>query len=92
LKVIARACQKPDNITRWSTRDLAAALKKENIQISKSTVNRILMETDLKPHKIEMWLTSKDRNSTKSAHRWWVIHKSLAIHLKNLHIFDLGVT
>ncbi len=60
LKVIARACQKPDNITQWSTRDLAAALKKENIQISKSTVNRILMETDLKPHKIEMWLTSKD--------------------------------
>lgn len=60
LKVIARACQKPENITQWSTRDLAEALKQENLEISKSTVNRILLDTDLKPHKVEMWLTSKD--------------------------------
>lgn len=60
LRVIARACQKPENVTQWSTRDLADALKGENLEISKSTVNRILLETDLKPHKVEMWLTSKD--------------------------------
>jgi len=60
LKVIARACQKPENMTRWSTRDLAEALKGENLKISKSTVNRILLEADLKPHKVEMWLSSKD--------------------------------
>lgn len=60
LKVIARACQKPENTTRWSTRDLAEALKKENLDISKSTVNRILLEIDLKPHKFDMWVTSRD--------------------------------
>lgn len=60
LKVIARACQRPENITHWSTRDLASALREENLNISKSTVNRILSGADLKPHRVEMWLTSKD--------------------------------
>jgi hypothetical protein len=47
-------------MTRWSTRDLAEALKGEDLKISKSTINRILLEADLKPHKVEVWLTSKD--------------------------------
>lgn len=65
LKVIAKACQKPQNVTQWSTRDLAKALNKENLPISKSTGNRILLETDLKPHKIEKWVTSKDTEFDK---------------------------
>lgn len=60
LKVIARACQRPDNITHWTNRDLAKTLKEEDLHISKSTINRILSDADLKPHRVEMWLTSKD--------------------------------
>jgi len=51
LKVIARSFKKTkDNtVTRLSNRKLASTLEKENIKISKSTVQRILSNADLKP-------------------------------------------
>lgn len=57
LKVIAKGCEKSPAQT-WTIRELAAALAETGI--SKSTVGRILKDIDLKPHKVESWLNSKD--------------------------------
>ena len=51
-KVISGASQKPEDVNQWSTRSIAYALRGENLEISKSTVNRILLKMDLKPHKV----------------------------------------
>ena len=59
-KIIEMVCNPPSNLTRWSVRDLARALKKEGVSISKSQLNEILNELDLKPHQFRMRLRSKD--------------------------------
>lgn len=59
-KIIEMACNPPSNLTRWSVRDLARALNQEGVSISKSQLNKILNELDLKPHQFQMWLRSKD--------------------------------
>jgi len=51
VQVMALACTDPDDgSSHWSTRKLADASG-----ISKSTVQRILAEASLKPHKVEYW-------------------------------------
>ena len=51
VAVTALACSTPpEGYTRWSQRQLAQASG-----LSKSSVNRILNEADVKPHKVDYW-------------------------------------
>jgi len=55
-RVIRRAQQKPsDGSTHWSCRKLA-----EELGVSKSTVQRILAQTKLRPHRLESYMASND--------------------------------
>ncbi|MDR2510719.1 MAG: IS630 family transposase [Spirochaetaceae bacterium] len=55
-KICETAChKKPKNATHWSTRDLA-----KKFRVSKATVNRILRERDIKPHKVATFTLSTD--------------------------------
>ncbi len=55
-RVIRRAQQKPtDGSTHWSCRRLAAALG-----VSKSTVQRILTQSRLRPHRLDRYMASND--------------------------------
>lgn len=61
LKVIEIACRKPEEITHWSTRELAKKVNKElSVDISHMSVQRILSSADLKPHQVKMWVESRD--------------------------------
>jgi len=57
VEVIEKACSKPKGgYTNWSQQRIA-----DEVGMSRSHVNRILMEADLKPHKTEYWCgKSKD--------------------------------
>lgn len=51
VEVIQKACSKPEGgYTNWSQQRIA-----NEVGMSRSHVNRILMEADLKPHKTEYW-------------------------------------
>src|SRR6266481_4976024 len=55
-RVIRRAQQKPaDGSTHWSCRKLA-----QELALSKSTVQRILAQAQLKPHRLERYMASND--------------------------------
>ena len=55
-RVIRRVQQKPgDGSTHWSCRKLA-----KELGLSKSTVQRILVQAQLKPHRLERYLASDD--------------------------------
>jgi transposase len=55
-RVIRRAQQKPnDGSTHWSCRKLA-----EDLGISKSTVQRILTQAKLQPHRLDRYMASND--------------------------------
>src|SRR5215467_1951386 len=55
-RVIRRAQQKPsDGTTHWSCRKLA-----EELGVSKSTVQRILAQAQLRPHRLDRYLASSD--------------------------------
>src|ERR1700732_3783853 len=55
-RVIRRVQQKPgDGSTHWSCRKLASEL-----ELSKSTVQRILAQAQLKPHRLERYMASND--------------------------------
>src|ERR1700686_5239088 len=55
-RVIRRVQQKPgDGSTHWSCRKLA-----NQLGLSKSTVQRILSQAQLKPHRLERYMTSDD--------------------------------
>jgi transposase len=55
-RVIRRVQQKPgDGSTHWSCRKLA-----NELGLSKSTVQRILAQTQLKPHRLERYMASND--------------------------------
>src|SRR5437867_13080690 len=55
-RVVRRVQQQPsDGSTHWSCRKLAGELG-----VSKSTVQRILMQARLKPHRLERYLASDD--------------------------------
>lgn len=57
VEVIQKACSKPEGgYTNWSQQRIA-----DEVGMSRSHVNRILMEADLKPHKTDYWCgKSKD--------------------------------
>ncbi len=66
-EVIAIACDKPENYgfegdARWTLNTLTEAVNKhiDHLEMSRSSVHRTLQEVDLKPHRISMWLHSKD--------------------------------
>lgn len=62
-RVIRRVQQKPsDGSTHWSCRKLAAELK-----LSKSTVQRILTQAKLKPHRLERYMASNDPDFEQKA-------------------------
>ena len=55
-RIIRRAQQKPtDGSTHWSCRKLASALG-----LSKTTVQRVLAQAKLKPHRLERYMASND--------------------------------
>ena len=63
-QIIAIACEAPEKsgrpISHWSAQELADEAVKRNIvtQISIRTVNRLLSEMDLKPHRSRYWLNA----------------------------------
>lgn len=63
-RIIRRAQQKPsDRSMQWSCRKLA-----EELGISKSTVQRVLSQTKLRPHRLERYMASNDPEfETKAA-------------------------
>lgn len=62
LKVIALSSEEREDGTRPTVRGTAA-----RAGMSKTTVGRILKEIDLKPHRTEIWLTSRDPDFEKKA-------------------------
>jgi Integrase core domain. len=65
VEIIKMACTPPPNRNRWSVRDLTKALNENGILISKSQLNQLLQELDLKPHQFQAWLNSKDPDFEK---------------------------
>jgi transposase len=62
-RVIRRAQQKPsDGSTHWSCRKLA-----EELGISKSTVQRVLAQAHLRPHRLERYMASNDPEFERKA-------------------------
>lgn len=59
LEIVNAALRRPEAETHWSTRRLSEELA-DTIGISKSHVQRVLKELDLKPHQVEQWLNSAD--------------------------------
>ena len=70
-KILAMATKSQESegkhVTDWTVRALASHVVKKKIvkKISKSTINRFLKEVDIKPHKWEYWLNSKDPDFEK---------------------------
>lgn len=70
-KILAMATKSPESegkqFTDWTVRALASHVVKKKIvkKISKSTINRFLKEVDIKPHRWEYWLNSKDPDFEK---------------------------
>jgi transposase len=66
VETLAVACRSPMQLgverTLWSQKSLAQFLTASGRvrQISASSVQRILAEADLRPHKVRMWCTSND--------------------------------
>lgn len=59
IKIIRKACEISTSGNPVTMSDLATELAEE-VGISRSQVNKILNEMEIKPHRIESWLTSHD--------------------------------
>jgi DDE superfamily endonuclease len=63
-RVVAEACRPPADVgvpvTHWSSALLGDHLRGTGIELSNSTVQRILRDATLQPHRQKMWLTSHD--------------------------------
>jgi transposase len=63
-RVIAEACRPPSDVgfpvTHWSAELLSEHLRSCDIDVSSSSVGRILRGAELQPHRQKMWLTSQD--------------------------------
>jgi transposase len=63
-RIVAEACRPPSDVgipvTQWSAAVLAEHLHSCDLDVSASTVGRILRGADLQPHRQKMWLTSHD--------------------------------
>jgi transposase len=71
-EIIAVACDKPssygyDTYNHWTGKILTEAVNAniDGLSISESSVRRTLQMNDLKPHKVRMWLHSKDPEFTE---------------------------
>ncbi|MCP5069846.1 MAG: IS630 family transposase, partial [bacterium] len=68
VKIVALACESPKDsgrpITHWSSKELAAELKKRGIvkSISRATVSRVLRALNLKPHRSKYWLNARPKD------------------------------
>ena len=64
MKVIAEASRPPAEVgvpvTHWSTVLLGQHLRSSGLELSDSSVGRILRDADLQPHRQKMWMTSQD--------------------------------
>lgn len=65
IKVIARSCETSESGRVPTVREIAQALAP--LGISKSTVGRMMRALDLKPNKVESWLTSRDPEFERKA-------------------------
>jgi transposase len=65
MAVIARSCEASVTGRAPTVREIAAALAP--LGISKSTVGRMMKALDLKPNKVESWLTSRDPEFERKA-------------------------
>ena len=71
VEIIALATRKPENegkhFTDWTSRELANHAVEKNIvsSIHWTTISGWLRDADIKPHKWEYWLNSKDPNFKK---------------------------
>lgn len=62
-RIIRRAQQKPsDGSTHWSCRKLA-----EDLGLSKSTIQRVLTQAKLRPHRLERYMASNDPEFERKA-------------------------
>jgi len=67
LEIIAIACDEPENYgfvgdAKWTLNTLTKATHKQfrSCRMSRSSIHRTLQKIDLKPHRINYWLHSKD--------------------------------
>jgi transposase len=61
LVLMAKVTQEhPQVDAQWSHSELAAEMKAASIPISASQIGRILAADDVKPHKVQGWLTRRD--------------------------------
>lgn len=64
MRVVAEVCRPPSDVgfpvTQWSAALLSEHLRSCNLEISPTSVGRILRDADLQPHRQKMWLTSHD--------------------------------
>jgi transposase len=65
LQVIARSCEESELGRPRTIREIAGVLAA--LGVSKTTVGRMLKEIDLKPSKVESWLTSRDPDFERKA-------------------------
>jgi transposase len=78
-QIIALACEPPSQskrpISHWTARELANESEKRRIvsSISPRTVNRLLKEVDLKPHRIRYWLNTRPKDPKEFKQRIQVI-------------------
>jgi transposase len=61
LAIVATATSEPDVDSLWSHRSLAEHLNSRGIGISASQIGRILIDLDLKPHRVRGWLNRPER-------------------------------
>ena len=52
--------ERPEVDSQWSHSELATAMKGASIPISASQIGRILAADDVKPHRVQGWLTRRD--------------------------------
>lgn len=61
LVLMAKVTQEhPEVDSQWSHSELAVAMKAASIPISASQIGRILAADDVKPHRVQGWLTRRD--------------------------------
>jgi len=64
VKIVVEACRLPSDVgvpvTHWSRPLLTNHLQRCGIELSESTLGRVLRDATLQPHRQKMWLTSHD--------------------------------
>ncbi len=69
VKIVAIACEMRDDsekaISRWTLKEIAEEAVKRKIveSVSPASVRRFLSEAEIKPHKSQYWLNTKEKDS-----------------------------